>query len=64
MAQEITVNRIGRALHIRLDRADKRNAVTRSMYEAMSEAIAIAETDPGDQGRPVQRRGRRLLRRQ
>jgi enoyl-CoA hydratase/carnithine racemase len=46
MPQEITVNRIGRALHIRLDRADKRNAVTRSMYEAMSEAIAIAETDP------------------
>jgi enoyl-CoA hydratase/carnithine racemase len=46
MAQEITVNRIGRALHIRLDRADKRNAVTRSMYEAMTEAIAIAETDP------------------
>jgi enoyl-CoA hydratase/carnithine racemase len=46
MAQEITVNRIGRAFHIRLDRADKRNAVTRSMYEAMTEAIAIAETDP------------------
>jgi enoyl-CoA hydratase/carnithine racemase len=46
MPQEITVNRIGRALHIRLDRADKRNAVTRSMYEAMTEAIAIAETDP------------------
>jgi enoyl-CoA hydratase/carnithine racemase len=45
MAQEITVNRIGRAFHIRLDRADKRNAVTRSMYEAMTEAIAIAETD-------------------
>ena len=46
MAQEITVNRIGRALHIRLDRADKRNAITRSMYEAMTEAIAIAETGP------------------
>ena len=46
MSQEITVNRAGRALHIRLDRADKRNAVTRSMYEAMTEAIAIAETDP------------------
>ena len=46
MSQEITINQIGRALHIRLDRANKRNAVTRSMYETMIEAIAIAETDP------------------
>ena len=45
MPHEISVDRIGHALHIRLDRADKRNAVTRSMYEAMTEAIAIAETD-------------------
>ena len=45
MSQEITVSRIGHALHIRLDRADKRNAVTRSMYEAMVDAIAEAETD-------------------
>ncbi|MBV8337846.1 MAG: enoyl-CoA hydratase [Alphaproteobacteria bacterium] len=46
MPQEISVDRIGHALHIRLDRPDKRNAVTRSMYEAMTEAIAIAEVDP------------------
>jgi enoyl-CoA hydratase/carnithine racemase len=45
MSQEITVSRIGHALHIRLDRADKRNAVTRSMYEAMVDAIAEAEID-------------------
>jgi enoyl-CoA hydratase/carnithine racemase len=45
MSQEITVSRIGRALHIRLDRAGKRNAVTRSMYEAMATAIAEAEAD-------------------
>ena len=45
MSQEITVSRTGRTLHIRLDRADKRNAVTRSMYEAMVDAIAEAETD-------------------
>jgi enoyl-CoA hydratase/carnithine racemase len=45
MSQEINVSRIGHALHIRLDRADKRNAVTRSMYEAMVDAIAEAETD-------------------
>jgi len=46
MPQQISVDRIGHALHIRLDRPDKRNAVTRSMYEAMTEAIAIAEVDP------------------
>src|ERR1700720_3787751 len=46
MPQEITVSRSGYILHIYLDRAAKRNAVTRSMYEAMTEAIAIAETDP------------------
>jgi enoyl-CoA hydratase/carnithine racemase len=45
MSQAITVSRIGRALHIRLDRADKRNAVTRSMYQAMVDAIAEAEND-------------------
>jgi enoyl-CoA hydratase/carnithine racemase len=45
MPQEITLSRTGRALHIRLDRADKRNAVTRSMYEAMVDAIVGAETD-------------------
>src|SRR3974377_254683 len=45
MSQEISVSRIGRALHIRLDRAAKRNAVTRSMYEAMAETIAGAEVD-------------------
>ena len=45
MSQEITVSRIGHALHIRLDRADKRNAVTRSMYQAMVDAIAEAEID-------------------
>jgi enoyl-CoA hydratase/carnithine racemase len=45
MSQEITVSRIGRALHIRLDRAGKHNAVTQSVYEAMVEAIAEAEAD-------------------
>jgi len=45
MPQEVSVSRIDGALHIRLDRADKRNAVTRSMYETMAEAIAQAEAD-------------------
>ena len=45
MPQEITVSRIGCAVHIRLDRAGKRNAITRSMYDAMAEAIVEAEAD-------------------
>jgi enoyl-CoA hydratase/carnithine racemase len=45
MSQEITVSRIGRALHVRLDRAAKRNAITRSMYDAVTEAIVEAEAD-------------------
>ena len=45
MPQEITVSRIDCAVHIRLDRAGKRNAMTRSMYDAMAEAIVGAEAD-------------------
>lgn len=41
----VAVSRTDRTLHIRLDRPDKRNAVTRAMYDAMSEAIAQAESD-------------------
>jgi enoyl-CoA hydratase/carnithine racemase len=46
MPHEISVEHIGHVLHIRFDRPNKRNAVTRSMYEAMTAAMAIAETDP------------------
>jgi enoyl-CoA hydratase/carnithine racemase len=46
MPHEISVEHIGHVLHIGFDRPNKRNAVTRSMYEAMTAAMAIAETDP------------------
>jgi len=46
MPQEITVSRIGCAVHIRLDRAGKRNAITRSMYDAMAEAIVEVVDTP------------------
>ena len=41
----VAVSRTDRTLHIRLDRPDKRNAVTRAMYDAMTGAIAQAEAD-------------------
>jgi enoyl-CoA hydratase/carnithine racemase len=42
---EVDVSRTGGVLHIRLNRPDKRNAITRSMYEAMADAVAIGESD-------------------
>jgi len=39
-----TQDRIAR---IGLDRADKKNAITADMYQAMADALAAAESDPG-----------------
>jgi enoyl-CoA hydratase/carnithine racemase len=44
-AQEVCVTRTDHVLHIRLNRPDKRNALSRSMYEAMADAVALAEMD-------------------
>jgi enoyl-CoA hydratase/carnithine racemase len=45
MPEMVAISRTDRTLHIRLDRPDKRNAVTRAMCDAMTEAIAQAESD-------------------
>jgi enoyl-CoA hydratase/carnithine racemase len=42
---EVEVTRAGPVLHIRLNRADKRNAITGRMYEAMAAALAEADAD-------------------
>jgi enoyl-CoA hydratase/carnithine racemase len=47
VAQEVEVSRTGAVLHIRLNRADRRNALTWPMYSAMSDAIADGEADGG-----------------
>ena len=44
-SQEVCVSRTDHVLHIRLNRPDKRNAVSGSMYDAMADAILLAETD-------------------
>ncbi len=41
----ISVSRSGPVLHIHLDRAEKRNAITRTMYEAMADALAEGDSD-------------------
>ncbi len=45
MSDGIVVSRIDGAMHIRMDRAAKRNALNRTMYEAMAGALAEAEED-------------------
>lgn len=43
--QEVCLSRTGHVLHIRLNRPDKRNALSQSMYDAMADAMVLAETD-------------------
>jgi enoyl-CoA hydratase/carnithine racemase len=44
-SDEVDVSRTDGMLHIRLNRPDKRNAITRSMYQAMADAVATGESD-------------------
>jgi enoyl-CoA hydratase/carnithine racemase len=46
MAENILVSFENRILSIRIDRPDKKNALTRAMYIAMTEALRHAEQDP------------------
>jgi enoyl-CoA hydratase/carnithine racemase len=47
MAEHIVVSVQNRVLHLRLDRPEKKNALTRGMYLGMVEALRQAEADPG-----------------
>ena len=42
---DVIVSRIDHGLHVHLNRAGKRNALTRAMYATLSEALAAAERD-------------------
>ena len=46
-AQHLTVEVRDRIMHIRMNRPDKKNALTGAMYTAFADALASAETDPG-----------------
>ena len=46
MIPEIIVRQIDHTQHIRIDRPDKRNALTRSMYAALTQALHDADGNP------------------
>ncbi|MBD0416052.1 crotonase/enoyl-CoA hydratase family protein [Oryzicola mucosus] len=46
MSEHIVVERQGAVQIIRMNRADKKNALTRAMYAAMSKALANGDADP------------------
>lgn len=46
MVDEIQVTRAGAVTELRLNRADKKNAITAAMYAALADALADAEADP------------------
>lgn len=47
MADHISVSTNNRVFTIRMDRQEKKNALTRGMYLAMVEALDLADNDPG-----------------
>ena len=46
MSDHVKVSTAGGIMEVRLDRPDKRNALTVAMYQAMADALAAAESDP------------------
>lgn len=47
MTDHIQIERQGAVQVIRMNRPDKKNAITRAMYAAMASALAEADADPG-----------------
>ena len=64
MTQEIEIKVADGVQVIRFLRADKKNAFTGPMYNAMSEALDAAETERRHRRHGVHRLGRRVLGRQ
>jgi enoyl-CoA hydratase/carnithine racemase len=46
MSEHVVISRADGVLEIRLDRPEKKNALTRAMYDAMSDAFAVADAEP------------------
>jgi enoyl-CoA hydratase/carnithine racemase len=46
MSEHVIVSRDGGVVEVRLNRPDKRNALTAGMYRAMADAIVAADADP------------------
>jgi enoyl-CoA hydratase/carnithine racemase len=46
MTENVVITRAGAVLEIRLDRPEKKNALTRAMYDAMADAFDQVDNDP------------------
>jgi len=46
VSENVVISRADAVLEIRLDRPEKKNALTRAMYEAMADAFERADADP------------------
>ncbi len=46
MTEHVVITRIGHVLEVRLNRPEKKNALTRAMYDAMADAFDTADADP------------------
>ena len=46
MSDHVVITRADSVLEIRLDRPEKKNALTRAMYDAMADAFEQADADP------------------
>ena len=46
MTDNVVITRIDGVLEIRLNRPEKKNALTRAMYDAMADAFAQVDADP------------------
>src|ERR1700750_2367519 len=46
MTDTVVLTRTGGGLEIRLNRPEKKNALTRAMYDAMADAFAQVDADP------------------
>ena len=47
MSEHIEITRDGAVSIIRMNRPDKKNAITRAMYEAMTDTLLAGEADDG-----------------
>jgi enoyl-CoA hydratase/carnithine racemase len=46
MSENVVISRADGVLEIRLDRPEKKNALTRAMYDAMADAFQLVDSDP------------------
>ncbi len=64
MTEELIVTAANAVTEIRFNRPEKKNALTRAMYDGVVAAFAAAEADPADPRHPADRHRRHVHLRQ